>query len=70
MDSVLPRAFSVPVGFCRKLPLSVCVGSPWLCGLPQWCSGKEAPCNAGDAGDVGSVTALERSPAGGHGNPL
>ena len=25
---------------------------------------------AGDAGDVGSVPVLERSPGGGHGNPL
>ena len=39
-------------------------------GFPQWFSGKESPCNAGDAGDVGSVPGLERSPGGGHGNPL
>ena len=39
-------------------------------GFPQWFSGKESPCNAGDAGDVGSVPVLERSPGGGHGNPL
>ena len=25
---------------------------------------------AGDVGDLGSIPALERSPAGGHGNPL
>ena len=26
--------------------------------------------NAGDAGDVGSISGLGRSPGGGHGNPL
>ena len=31
--------------------------------------GKEFSCNAGDAGDVGSIPELERSPGGGHGNP-
>ena len=32
--------------------------------------GKESACNAGDAGDVGSIPALGRSPGGGHGSPL
>ena len=31
---------------------------------------KESACNAGDAGDVGSVRGYERSPGGGNGNPL
>ena len=31
---------------------------------------KNLPANAGDAKDMGSVTGLERSPGGGHGNPL
>ena len=31
---------------------------------------KNPPGNAGDAGDVGSVPGLGRSPGGGHGNPL
>ena len=31
---------------------------------------KESACNAGDAGDVGSVLGVGRSPGGGHGNPL
>ena len=39
-------------------------------GLPQWLSGKESACNSGDAGDSGSIPGLERSPGGGHGNPL
>ena len=32
--------------------------------------GKESTCNEGDAGDLGSVPGLGRSPGGGHGNPL
>ena len=39
-------------------------------GLPQWLSGKESACNAGDTGDMGSILGLGRSPGGGHGNPL
>ena len=35
--------------------------------LPWWLSGKESACNAGDPG---SIPGLERSPGGGHGNPL
>ena len=31
---------------------------------------KNLPANAGDAGDVGSVSGLGRSPAIGNGNPL
>ena len=31
---------------------------------------KESTCNAGDAGDSGSIPVLGRSPGGGHGNPL
>ena len=31
-------------------------------GLPKWRSGKESTCNAGDAGEVGSVPGLGRSP--------
>ena len=31
---------------------------------------KKPPANAGDIGDLGSVTGLGRSPGGGHGNPL
>ena len=37
--------------------------------LPWWPSGEESACNAGDAGDVGSITGSGRSPGGGHGNP-
>ena len=32
--------------------------------------GKESACNAGDIGDVGSISGLGRSPEGGHGNLL
>ena len=36
-------------------------------GLPWWLSGKESICNAGD---VGLIPGLGRSPGGGNGNPL
>ena len=36
-------------------------------GLPWWLRCKESACNAGD---LGSIPELGRSPGGGHGNPL
>ena len=39
-------------------------------GFPDGSAGKESTCNAGDAGDLGSVPRLGRSPGGGNGNPL
>ena len=39
-------------------------------GLPEWLSGKESACNAGDTVDSGSVLGSERSPGEGNGNPL
>ena len=36
-------------------------------GLPQWLSGKQSTCNAGDT-DL--IPGLGRSPGGGHGNPF
>ena len=36
-------------------------------GLPCSSDGKESACNAGD---LGSIPGLGRSPRGGHGNPL
>ena len=41
-----------------------------MTGLSQWLSGKESACNAGDAGDVGLIPGLGRSPGRRHGNPL
>ena len=41
-----------------------------LWGLPQWLSGKESPCSAGDTRDTGSIPGLVRSPGGRNGNPL
>ena len=35
--------------------------------IPRWLSGKESVCNAGD---LGLIPGLGRSPGGGHGNPL
>ena len=36
-------------------------------GLPWWLSGVESPCNAGD---VGSISGLGRSPGEGNGIPF
>ena len=36
-------------------------------GLPWWLGGKEFACNAGD---MGLIPGLGRSPGGGHGNTL
>ena len=36
-------------------------------GFPGGSAGKESACNAGD---LGSISGLGRSPGGGHGNPL
>ena len=38
-------------------------------GLPRWLGGKES-CQAGDAGDSGSIPGSGRSSEGGNGNPL
>ena len=38
-----------------------------LSGLPWWLSGKESACNAGD---LGFIYGLGRSPGGENGNPL
>ena len=38
--------------------------------LPQWLSGKESACNAGDTGVICSIPGSGRSPGGGNGNPL
>ena len=38
--------------------------------LPQWLSGKEVACNAGNPGDVGLIPGLGRSAGEGNGNPL
>ena len=39
-------------------------------GFSSGASGKEPAANAGDVRDTGSIPGLERSPEGGHGNPL
>ena len=38
-----------------------------MMGFPGGSDGKESAC---DAGDLGSIPGLRRSPGGGHGNPL
>ena len=39
-------------------------------GFPSGSVGKETACNAGDAGDMGSIRGLGRPHGGGHGNPF
>ena len=39
-------------------------------GLPPWLSSEESTCNAGDAGNTGSIPGLGRSSGGGNSNPL
>ena len=39
-------------------------------GFPGGSVVKNQPTNAGDAGDIGSISGLGRSPGGGNGNPL
>ena len=42
----------------------------YLWGFPGGSLVKNLPANSGNAGDVGSVPRLRRSPGGGKGNPL
>jgi len=44
--------------------------SSYNMGFPGGSVVKNAPANAGDLRDVGSIPELRRSPGGGHGNPL
>ena len=39
-------------------------------GFPSGSVGKETACNAGDAGDMGSILGLGRPHGGEHGNPF
>ena len=41
-----------------------------LLGFPDGSAGKESACNAGDAGDLGSIPGSGRVPGVGNGNPL
>ena len=41
-----------------------------MTGLPQWLSGNESVCSAGDAGDMGLIPGLGRSPGRRHDSPL
>ena len=41
-----------------------------MLGLPRWLSSKESACNVGDAGDMGLIPGLGRSPGEGNSNPL
>ena len=50
----------------EKIPLEE-VMAPIFLGLPWWLSGKESVCNAGN---LGSIPGLGRSPGEGNGNSL
>ena len=52
--------------------VSCCRTTKWTSyiRLPQWLSGKESACSAGDIKDTGSIPGSGRSPRGGHGIPL
>ena len=50
---------------CLKNPMD---RGAWVGHAPK--SGKEFACNAGDAGDLGLIPELGRSPGGRNGNPL
>ena len=39
-------------------------------GFPDDSADKESTCNAGEAGDMGSIPGLGRSPGEGHDSPL
>ena len=48
------------------------VGIMWVCTYVKrwWLSGKASACNAGNAGDAGSILELGRAPGGGNSNPF
>ena len=53
-----------PLGISEQLILSSCKGNK---DFPCDSDNKESACNVGD---LGLIPGLERSPGGGHGNPL
>ena len=61
--------WEIPVQFLgREDPLEKGrLPTPVFLGFPDGSEGKESTCNVGD---LGSVPGLERSPGGGHGDPL
>ena len=75
---LLSKSLSPPSFFLSLLPSGGAHNSfhPHFCshlsipGLPRWQVIKNLSATAGDAGDIGSVPALQRSPGEGNGNPL
>ena len=53
-----------------ETPLLVWWTIEWLLGFPGGSVVKYPPASAGDAGDMGLIPGMERSPEGGNGNPL
>ena len=70
-DSYPSRYQSIVRGVCMCVSVCACewvyLSSQSLTGLPQWFSGKESTCNAGN---MDSIPGSRRSPGGRHGNPL
>ena len=58
---------STQLAKCQPCPHANFIHNLWIWGLPQWLSGKESACNAGNAG---SNPGLGRSPGGRKGYPL
>ena len=64
------------LGDCKELTSAMShlrVGFPSITkewAFPGGSVGKESACNAGDAGDTGSILGSGKFPGGGHGSPL
>ena len=54
----------------RRRPLILQRSICWPASYSTWLSGKESACQAGDAGDMGSLPGSGRSSGVGNGNPL
>ena len=68
----LHRGIHKYVNFSQNFLLLLCINLLCFAGMFYWgfpggWDGKESACNAGD---LGSIPGLGRSPGGGHGNPL
>ena len=62
--------FSMQTVMFKRFSVSMCPQLGQNYGLPRWQVIKNLSATAGDAGDIGSVPALQRSPGEGNGNPL
>ena len=68
---IMVRGFFAPLVVYRRLRKpKINRFKQLIGGFSLWLSGKEFACNAGDAGDLGLIPELGRSPGGRNGNPL